>query len=183
MKNNVFTMAILALAFLFTAEMDAQKFSDLDKSPMDVASYPNNYRESNKLVKIAYSRPQLKGRPLSKLAPAGEVWRTGANEAAEITFYVPMKVGDKVVQPGSYSLFTIPGKKEWTVILSSDVNVWGSYSYNKANDVVRAMAKTSMADTSLEAFSMVFEEGSGGVVLHMGWGNQRIALPMMLVNK
>mgnify|MGYP003127320208 FL=1 len=94
-----------------------------------------------------------------------------------------MKIGDKVVPKGTYSLFTIPGEKEWTVILSSDTNVWGAYSYNEANDVARAKASLTKADTRLEAFSIAFEEGSGGVVMHLGWGDQRVALPMMLVTK
>lgn len=180
MKNKFFTTALIALALLFTVNMDAQKFSGLDKSPMDVASYPSSYKESNKLVKVAYSRPQLKDRSLSKLAPNGEVWRTGANEAAEITLYKAMKIGDKVVPAGTYSLFTIPGEKSWTVILSSDKNVWGSYSYNKANDVARATGKVTKAKDALEAFSIVFEEAKGGVHMHLGWGTTRVAVPFML---
>jgi hypothetical protein len=181
MKNKFFTTALVALAIMFTGNMDAQKFSDLNKSPMDVASYPSNYRESNKLVKIAYSRPQLKERPLSKLAPNGDVWRTGANEAAEITLYQPMKIGDKVVPAGTYSLFTIPGESTWTVILSSDVNVWGSYSYNEANDIARTTGKVTKAVDELEAFSIVFEEADGGVHMHLGWGTTRVAVPFMSV--
>lgn len=183
MKNKFFTTTLVALAMIFTVHMDAQKFADLDKSPMDVAAYPSNYRESNKLVKIAYSRPQLKDRPLSKLAPNGEVWRTGANEAAEITLYKAMKIGDKVVPAGTYSLFTIPGEKTWTVILSSDLNVWGSYSYNEANDVVRATGKVTKVKDSLEAFSIAFEEAKGGVHMHIGWGTTRVAVPFMLAAK
>ncbi|QIE59160.1 DUF2911 domain-containing protein [Rasiella rasia] len=183
MTKNFLTTALIALALLFTANADAQKFSDLDKSPMDMAAYPSNHRESNKLIKIAYSRPQLKERPVSKLAPTGKVWRTGANEAAEMTLYVPMKVGDKVVPAGTYSFFTIPGDKTWTVILSSDVNVWGAYSYNEANDVARATGKVTTSDEKLEAFSIAFEEGNGGVTMHLGWGNQRVAVPFMLVKK
>ena len=181
MKKNFLTTIFLALAMVVTTQVDAQKFSDLDKSPMDVASYPTSYRESNKLVKIAYSRPQLKGRPMSKLAPNDKVWRTGANEAAEITLYVPMNIGGKQVAAGTYSLFTIPGEKEWTIILSSDINVWGAYSYNKANDVARATGEVSTADDALEAFSIAFEEADGGVHMHLGWGNQRVAVPFMAV--
>lgn len=183
MKTNLFLSVVCAVAMIASTDSFAQKFPDLDKSPMDIAAYPSNYRESNKAVKVAYSRPQLKDRPLSQLAPAGKVWRTGANEAAEITFYQPMKVGDKVIQPGAYSLFTIPGEDNWTIILSSDVNVWGAYSYNEANDVVRTTAEVTTADDEIEAFSIVFEEADGGVHMHMGWGDQRIAVPFMSVTQ
>ncbi len=181
MKNKILTSALIALAIMFTANMNAQKFSDLDKSPMDVAAYPASNQESNKLVKIAYSRPQLKDRPLDKLTPEGKVWRTGANEAAEITLYQAMKIGDKVVPAGSYSLFTIPGEDTWTIILSSDTNVWGAYSYNEANDVVRTTGKVTTDKKSLEAFSIAFEEADGGVNMHLGWGTTRVAVPFMSV--
>jgi len=80
------TLAFLILVTIGTS-LSAQDFKKLDKSPMDIATYPSNYRESNKELKIIYSRPQLKGRTLSKLAPNGEIWRTGANEAPELTLY------------------------------------------------------------------------------------------------
>lgn len=181
MKNKFFKTALIALAIMFTANINAQKFSDLDKSPMDVASYPSNYQISKKLVKVVYSRPQLKNRPLGKLAPKGEVWRTGANEAAEITLYQPMKIGDKVVQAGTYSLFTIPGDDTWTIILNSDINLWGAYSYNKENDVVRTKGKVTKSDDVLEAFSIAFEEAKGGVHMHLGWGTTRVAVPFMSI--
>src|SRR5690606_41594082 len=90
---------------------NAQKFSGLDKSPADIASYPSDYKISDKLIRITYSRPLLKRRSISELAPAGKVWRTGANEATVITFYKDATIGGKSVSAGTYSLFTIPGEK------------------------------------------------------------------------
>jgi len=85
--KNLFTIALMVIALAFSSEAMAQKFSGLDKSPADIASYPTDYKVSEKLVRVTYSRPQLKGRSISELAPAGKVWRTGANEAPEIIFY------------------------------------------------------------------------------------------------
>ncbi len=89
------------------------------------------------------TRPKLKKRRVAKLAPAGKVWRTGENEAAEITFYKDAKFGGKDVKAGTYTLFTIPGDKEWIVILSTAKNVWGSYFYKDSEDVVRVKGKVS----------------------------------------
>ncbi len=86
-KSTFISIVMFSCALLFSVNVNAQKFSDLDKSPMDAASFPSSYKESNKLIKVVYSRPQLKGRELNTLAPNGKVWRTGANEAAEITLY------------------------------------------------------------------------------------------------
>lgn len=173
--KNLFLFTFLAIAMFFTTEATAQKFSGLDKSPMDIASYPTSYKEADKSVRVIYSRPQLKGRSLADLAPEGKVWRTGANEATEVTFYKDATVGGKAVKAGTYSLFTIPGDDEWTVILNSNLNQWGAYSYDSDADVARVTATASTDDEELEAFSITFED-DGNMV--MGWGTARVSLPM-----
>jgi hypothetical protein len=178
MKNKTFiTTFTLVCILLFGTNLHAQKFSNLDVSPMDAASFPSDYKNSNKLIKIVYSRPQLKGRSMEKLAPKGEVWRTGANEAAELTLYTNMKLGDKTIKAGTYTLATIPGEKEWTIIVNSDINTWGSYFYKEANDVARITVPVTMASDSLEAFSIAFEEAENGVTLYLGWDKVRLAVP------
>ena len=173
-KSTLFTTFAFAFLLLISTNVDAQKFRDLDKSPLDATAYPSSNREPNKLVKVIYSRPQLKGRNLSSLAPNGKVWRTGANEAATITLYKDMKIGGKAVSAGEYSFFTIPGDKEWTIILNKDVNVWGAYSYSEANDVLRVSAPVSSGD-NLEAFSIAFEDDG---TMYLGWGTTRVAVPI-----
>ncbi len=177
MKQNIFSVLVFALILLVSTNTQAQKFSDLDVSPMDIASYPSNYREANKLIKIEYSRPQLKGRSLDKLAPNGKVWRTGANEAAEITLYVDMKWNDVTIKAGTYTFYTIPGESEWTAIINSDLNVWGAYFYNQENDVARITVPAGTSDDSLEAFSIAFDDGDNGVNMYLGWGTTRITVP------
>ena len=175
--KKVLTLTIMALAIIFTSEINAQDFSGMDKSPADIASYPSSYKVADKLIKVVYSRPQLKGRALSQLAPENKVWRTGANEAAEITIYKDMMFGDTSVKAGTYSLFTIPGGSEWTVILNSKLNQWGAYSYDESADVARAKASVSMGEDSLEAFSIAFKEVDGGVHMVMGLSLIHISEP------
>jgi hypothetical protein len=174
-KSTLFTTIAFAFVILLTTNVNAQKFSGLDKSPMDAASFPNDYKVSNKVAKIIYSRPQLNGRSLNELAPNGKQWRLGANEAAEITFYKDVNFGGQPIKAGTYTMSAIPGENEWTLILSSDLNTWGAYFYNEANDVARITAKASMADESLEAFSIVFDEKG---TMHMGWDKVRVEVPM-----
>lgn len=168
---------LLSAVLIATFSLSAQEFKGLDKSPLDMIQYPTSNRDSNKSIRVLYSRPQLKGRALSKLAPNGEVWRTGANEASEITFNEPMKLGETTIPAGSYSLYTIPGEKEWTVILNKATNVWGAYNYNASDDLARITVPVKLAKKSLEAFSMAFERVEGAVHLHMGWDTLRIAIP------
>lgn len=175
--NSFFKTSCLAVLMLFAFQTNAQDFKPLDKSPMDVAAYPDDYRDANKLVKVQYSRPYLNDRALSKLAPNGEVWRTGANEAPEITLYTDMKLGSTTVKAGTYSLLTIPGENEWTVIIHSGLNEWGGYFYKEENDVARISVPVSMADDSLENFSIKFTKSSDGVDMHMGWDKVRVSVP------
>tara|TARA_R110002050_G_scaffold104052_5_gene213239 strand:- start:111 stop:644 length:534 start_codon:yes stop_codon:yes gene_type:complete len=172
-KSTFFTTITLAFVMLLSVNVNAQKFAKMDKSPMDATFYPSSNKETNKLIKVVYSRPQLKERALSTLAPNGKIWRTGANEAANITLYKDMKIAGKPLNAGEYSLFTIPGEKEWTIILSKDINVWGAYSYNEANNVIKVSAPVSSGE-SLEAFSIAFSDDG---TMYLGWGTTRVAVP------
>lgn len=174
--KKLITLAVVALAFIAAPTANAQEFK-VDKSPMDQTAFPTSYREAKKDIKVTYSRPQLKGRSLSKLAPNGEVWRTGANEAVEVTLYKNMKLGTTPIKAGTYTLYTIPGDKEWTVILNTDLNVWGSYFYKEENDVARINVPVETSEDSLEYFGMEFTEVDKGAHLHMGWGTMRIQVP------
>ena len=178
MKKAILSIAILTIALISSTEVTAQEFPKMDVSPMDAASYPTNWREADKLVKVIYSRPQLKGRSLDKLAPNGKVWRTGANEAAEITFYKNVMFGDKKVKAGTYTLFTIPTDGNWTVILSNQKNVWGSYFYDEKEDVIRVEAEVSQGKDNLEAFSIVFDGEDEEAMMHLGWGKTRVSVPV-----
>ena len=89
-------------------------------------------------VTITYSRPGVKGRKIwGGLVPYGTVWRTGANSATTIQFAEDVLVEGQPVPAGTYSLHTIPGEKEWTLILNKEANQWGSYSYDPAKDALR----------------------------------------------
>ena len=116
---------------------------------------------------------------MEKLAPEGKVWRTGANEAAELTLYTDMMMGDTKVKAGTYTFYVIPGEKEWTAIINTDLNVWGSYFYKEENDVARITVPVTEGKKSLEAFSIAFEKSDNGVHMHMGWGTLRIAVPFV----
>lgn len=174
MKNSILSIAILIITLISSTELTAQKFKSLDKSPMDATAFPNSYKISDKIVKVIYSRPQLNGRDLVKLAPPEKVWRTGANEAAEITFYKDVIFGGKALKAGTYSLFTIPSLEgDWTVIINKARNIWGSYYYKQDQDVIRVSGKTSKVEENIEAFSIMFEKD---MTLKMGWGNTVISV-------
>ena len=174
MKNSILTITFFVITLISSLQITAQEFKNLDKSPMDMASFPSSYKISEKLVKVIYSRPQLNVRDLVKLAPPEKVWRTGANEATEITFYNDVIFGGKALKAGTYSLFTIPSYKgDWTVIINKARNVWGSYYYNQDLDIIRVPGKTSTNEENIEAFSMMFDKD---MTLKIGWGKTIVSV-------
>ena len=109
----------------------------------------------------------------------GDVWRTGANEATEITFYKDVTFGGKTVKAGTYSLFTIPGEKEWTVIINSETNIWGAYYYKQGKDIARAKVPVTSDAKSIEAFSIAFSKADANEVhMHFAWDTVRVAVPV-----
>ena len=178
--KKVFTIAVMAIALILSTQVTAQDFSGLDKSPLDYAVFPSDYKISKKAVRITYGRPQLKGRSLSELAPIGKVWRTGANEAPEITFYEDVNFGGKEIKAGTYALLTIPGEKEWTIILHSKLNQWGAYFYKEGSDVARLTASATTGDKSLEEFSITFKKADDGAHMILGWDKTRVTVPITI---
>ncbi|MBT8294849.1 MAG: DUF2911 domain-containing protein [Gramella sp.] len=152
------------------------KFSKIDASPMDLALYKD--KDDAAVARVIYSRPQKRNREIfGKLIPYGEVWRTGANEATELTLYKDMKVADAVVKAGTYTLYTIPGEKEWTVILNNKTNTWGAYEYSSTEDKVRINVPVRNAPNTIESLSMAFQESNKGADLLIGWDESYVKVP------
>jgi hypothetical protein len=175
MKKTILLVAVFVITIGFSNQAIAQNFKGLDKSPMDIASFPSNYRVSEKVIKIIYSRPQLKGRSLEKLAPLGKKWRTGANEATEVTFYKDVIFGGAAVKAGTYTMYAIPGKNTWTVALSSQLNVWGVYFHKDENDVAKVTIPVKQTEENLDVFSIAIDED---MTINMGWGTTLISIPV-----
>jgi hypothetical protein len=129
------------------------------------------------VVDITYGRPGLKGRSLESLAPAGQVWRTGANESAVISFSTDVMFGGEMVEAGTYSLYTIPGEN-WTFILNSKQS-WGT-QYDESADVLRvAAAVTTTEATEMEWFGIYFDTLSETKAhLNLHWGTTLTAIPI-----
>lgn len=174
------SLLLIILMFLGTlSSINAQKFEGLQKSPTDI-SYAKKDRNEKPEIKVIYSRPQKKGRKIfGNLAAFDKVWRTGADEATEIKFFQDVKMGDKTIKAGTYSLFTIPGEKEWTIIINSDLDSWGAYTYDEAKDVARIKVPVSKGE-ELEVFSIAFNKVDKGYHMVMGWDTTRIEVPFYL---
>jgi hypothetical protein len=131
-------------------------------------------------VRVTYSRPAKKGREVFvKLAPLNEVWRTGANESTEIRFYRDVTIQGRTVKAGTYSLFTIPNDTEWTIIINSDLDFWGAYSYNEAHDLLRVKVPVKKSEDIIEDFSIKFRKGKDNeAIMMLGWDTTIVEVPI-----
>lgn len=139
-------------------------------------------------IEVVYSRPGAKGRKIFgapaalPLVPYGEVWRTGANNPTKITFSTPVKVGGKEVPAGSYGLYTIPGEREWTVMVNKiGEKDWGSYAYKAENDVARVTVKPTALQSSVETFTIGINDiKTESATLNLLWEKTHVAVPLQV---
>jgi hypothetical protein len=163
------------------------KLPQLDKSPMDMAYYPDNYpvlkiqdKANEPLVaRVIYSRPQKEGRTIfGGLVEYGKVWRLGANEATEIELYKDVKIKDKKLAKGRYSIFAIPTQTEWTIIFNKDTDVWGAFKYDEKKDAMRVSFPVQSTVTPVEPFTISFSKTGSGADMLIAWDQAMVTVPV-----
>lgn len=130
----------------------------------------------NEHIKITYGQPSKRGRIIfGGLVPLDSVWRTGANEATEITFKQDAIFGGKKVKAGTYTLFTIPSKEYWELILNKQLGQWGAYEYEKyrRRNVLRTKVPVYELDQELEKFTILVKKDA----VSFEWDRTGVAVP------
>ncbi len=132
-------------------------------------------------ITITYHRPGVKDRKIwGGLVPYDQVWRAGANDNTTIAFTDPVNIAGKEVPAGSYGLHIIPTTGDWTVILSSVYYAWGSFSYDKGEDVLRFTVKPVPADLT-ERLIYYFDNPTGNAVdVVMQWEKVKVSFPVTI---
>lgn len=149
-------------------------------SPLAIASI----RYNTTYLKVTYSQPHKNNRDVfGKLVPFGKIWRTGANEATEITVTQPVLVNSLPLNPGTYSLFTIPEKEKWTIIINGENGLWGSYNHNEALDILRfeVPAEKVPGDLVYEAFTIKIDHRNEMADLLLLWDKTSVRIPVKLL--
>ena len=130
-----------------------------------------------KTITVDYSSPRAKGRKIyGGLVPYGEVWRTGANEATAFVTTADVMVGGTHVPAGSYTIFTIPNKDKWTLVISKKTGEWGTNYPGPENDLARIEMKASALPAAAENFTIAFDKTSGGCTLRIDWETTRASV-------
>jgi hypothetical protein len=145
--------------------------------PSPVAIAAARYKDT--YIKIVYGQPQKKGREIfGQLVPYDQVWRTGANEATEIHLTRDIKINNTDLKAGNYSLFTIPGKEKWTIIINGDLGLWGAYNYNVKSDVLRFEVPALTIAEANEAFTIQIDQKNDKADLIMAWDKTKVTAPI-----
>ena len=128
-------------------------------------------------VEISYSRPGVKGRTIfGDLEKWDVLWRTGANATTKIKFSDDVKVNGMAVPAGEYTLFTIPSKEEWTVILNKDLTLWGTAGYKESENIAKFQVKSTKLADLVETFTIDFTNFTSNTAqLYLKWENTMIA--------
>src|SRR5215212_9502184 len=182
--------AVFALSALAQAQLRAPR-------PSQKASVMQTVGVTD--LTITYSRPGVKGRKIwgdppagaagtatlddararakdQVIVPYGHVWRTGANEATTFAATDDVLVNGQPLKAGTYSLHTIPGRDEWTIIFNGDPGQWGSFTYDEKKDVLRVKAKPETAADSQEWLAFTFDPvGESSARVNIRW--EKLTVP------
>lgn len=172
MKKLIFSL-LLTVAFTFGALAQIQT---------PAASPEQTLTQSVGLssVTVQYSRPAMRGRTIfGDLVPMDKLWRTGANKNTLVTFESDATVGGSPLKAGTYALYTVPSKDEWTVYFYTDTENWGlpkPWDENKIAAVYKVKAQS--LDTSVESFTITIDKVTdSGAHLTISWENTSVAIP------
>src|SRR5699024_953017 len=148
------------------------------KSPIAIARALHPATDT--YIKIVYGQPYKKGRTVfGKLVPYNEVWRTGANEATELTTTGDILLACNELTAGTYALLSIPDKNEWTIIINNKLGQWGAFDYQKEYDELRIEADPHKIDATVEAFTVEFTEViADSTAILMQWDQTEVRIPV-----
>jgi len=152
------------------------------KSPIAVAKVL--HQPSDTYIKIIYGQPYKRERDIfGQLVPYNNVWRTGANEATELTTTDDIFFAGKKIAAGTYSLFTIPRENEpWTVILNDELGMWGDFDYKQERDVLRVEIPATEKESVAEAFTIQFTDvADDSTNIVMQWDHTQVSIPIQFL--
>src|ERR1700744_1391554 len=147
-------MKRILLSLLFLASVAGSQAQEL-KLPALSPTAKISQEFSTSSIDISYSRPSMRGRKVfGDIVNFGKPWRTGANAPTKIKFGEDVMIADQSVKAGEYVLYSIPGEKEWEIILNKGTSPMGPDGYNKADDVARFTIKTRETEKTVQTFTI-----------------------------
>jgi hypothetical protein len=162
---------IAAFAALIVIAFSTVSFAQQDKSkrPSPPAQAQCKFSDG-KTITVDYSSPRLKGRKVGgEVAPYGQVWRTGANEATTFVTTAALSAEGKDIPAGNYTIFTLPEQNKWTLIVSKHTGEWGiPYKY-ESEELARIPMSVSKTSSPVENFTISFDQGGSTCNMKLSW--------------
>lgn len=163
----------VVLLFILSITLFAAAQQDKSKRPSPPAQAKCSLQDG-KTITVDYSSPRLKGRKVGgEVAPFGQVWRTGANEATTFVTTADFTVDGKEIPAGNYTLFTLPEEQKWTLIINKKTGEWGIPYKWESEELLRAPMQVSNTSGPVEDFTISFEPAGNVCTMHLDWGNTR----------
>lgn len=163
--KKLLSIAMLLMLMVSVGEIYAQ-----DKKKPSPAASASGEVDGVK-INVNYHQPSAKGREImGGLVPYNEVWRTGANDATTFEISENLMIEGEELPKGKYSLFTIPGEEEWTIIFNNVAKQWGAYDYNADQDALRVTVPAGETDEFVETFNIAVE----GDHVVLSWENTEV---------
>ena len=180
--RRLFPVLAVGLFVASSAFVQAQKTTELKTGSGGSPHVRTDWMLDGANLSIEYGRPLLKGRPESQMMPPGREWRTGADAATIITTDKALKFGSVSLAPGTYTINTVPGEKEWQLVLGrlEKPGQWG-IPYQKQLEIGRTPMKVGKAAKPVENVTISIDDAPGnGAVLRIEWGTTSATAPLTI---
>jgi len=151
------------------------------RSPVGLATF----KKGGFYAKITYGRPYMKyekSYPFGYNVPWGKIWRTGDDDATELTINKPISINGQSLGAGTYAIFSIPDEEEWTIIFNSGLGQWGLYNYDPAKDVLRMKIKPYKIPGQMREFTIFMQESNSGFDIFLLWDKTSIRVPITITD-
>ena len=173
MMKSILTVFLLAISLSIYSQTEEYPYPSL--SPKGIISQT----VGNTIVEIEYERPSARKRVVfGNLVPWNKVWRTGAGHCTKISFDKGVVIEGQSIVAGKYSLFTIPSKEEWIIILNKDTTLYGSYDYNYEKDAARFIVIPTNSSRYYETLNFDIEIIPNNAKIFLNWANHQISFTL-----
>ena len=195
LRNGLVVAGLAAGVFLVPEPASSQDLHP-SRRPSPIGIAKSHIGET--YVKVTYGRPYIRGRRIfgapadtvTYLVPFGQLWRTGANEATELTTTAPLQIAGQRLAAGTYAIFTVPAASSWEVRFSPQLGLDGTGRideesgeftadvHDPSRDVLRVTVPSGGTSEDVDQFTIEFEKTGTGVDMVMRWERTEVRIPI-----
>jgi hypothetical protein len=181
-KTKLMKNSLIALMFVCVCANATLADSLIKPQPRSSQLVLSTLLSADAYIKVTYGQPLKRNRPIfGALVPYGKLWRTGANEATEMTFTSNVNFGTAQLPAGTYTLFSIPDAKDWTIIVNSKLGQWGDTQYDSTFNVASFKIPVAKSENIYEGFTIALDKKTDNELnMNLLWDMVQITIPMWI---